>query len=322
VLSSEFVDLGAVVAAPSTAGIRDGAEAPAHKTVSGSAGRLVVLVVDRGELSAGAAHKATQAAAGFLERLPPADRVAVFSLPSGPRLDFTSDRSSVAAALGRIGPARDIVPGQAASLGQRLDANLRSATDRLNALEALVRAMREIPGPKVMVVISGGLTALEAPMESEGRDPRDPLFGLSGQLAAGVVQHLRRIATAAAAARTTFYSVYVSDRAAGSEASNSLYDLSNVSASVHANPGFRVAALETLTAMNGGAMFEVVAGADRAFERVASEISGQYLLGLEPADGDRDGKPHTIEVKVRRKRVAVRARRQFVIVPPTPGGRS
>ena len=53
--------------------------------------------------------------------------------------------------------------------------------------------------------------------------------------------------------------------------------------------------------MSGGALLEVVAGAERAVARLADEMSGQYLLGLEPADGDRDGKPHEITVNVRRK---------------------
>ena len=67
--------------------------------------------------------------------------------------------------------------------------------------------------------------------------------------------------------------------------------------------------LGTLTGLTGGAMFEVVAGASSAFERVATETSGHYLLGLEPAKRDRDGKPHDIEVKVSRKGLDVRARR-------------
>ena len=311
VLSAEFIDLRTASGSTSAPGVEHGspAAAPPGPTVSRPAGRLVVLVVDRGELSAGGVQKTTQAAARLLDRLSPDDRVALFSLPSGPRLDFTTDRAALDAALGRIGPAQDIVMGEEGKR-QLLDAKLRSATDRLNALDALLGALGGIPGAKVMVLISGGFTALEAPLEQDCLDPLSPRYGISGQPAAGLVQHLRRIATAAAAARTTFYSFYVSDRARTFEASKSWYEASNP---VNANPEYRAAALDALTAMGGGAMFEVVAGADRAFERVALEISGQYLLGLEPAEGDRDGKPHTIEVKVRRKRVDVRARRQFVI---------
>ena len=317
VLSADFVDLTGPRQSSSPGEGPSSATAPLPGSPR-STRRLVVLVADRGELSAGGARKATQAAARLLDQLGADDRVAVFSLPSGPRLDFTSDRAAIGAALGRIGPARDIVEGEAMSLRQRLDAHVRSATDRLNALEALLRALAVIPGPKVIVLITGGLTALEAPMERQSGEPLAPPVGVSGQVAVSVVQHLRRIATAAAAARASVYSVYVSERDAANEASKSLYGVSNVSGAVNADPQHRVAALEMLTTMSGGTMFEIVAGGNHAFERVASEISGHYLLGLEPAEGDRDGKPHTIEVKVRRKKLEVRARRQFVVPAARP----
>ena len=37
-------------------------------------------------------------------------------------------------------------------------------------------------------------------------------------------------------------------------------------------------------------MFRVIANPDFAFARVASELSGYYLLGFEPEAGDRDGR--------------------------------
>ena len=59
--------------------------------------------------------------------------------------------------------------------------------------------------------------------------------------------------------------------------------------------------------------FAFLADPDFAFARVASELSGYYLLGFEPEAGDRDGKSHAISVKVRRAGVLVRSRREFGI---------
>ena len=60
-----------------------------------------------------------------------------------------------------------------------------------------------------------------------------------------------------------------------------------------------------------GDMFRVVSNSDFAFQRLSNELSGYYLLGFEPESGDRDSKPHSIGVKVKRGGVTVRARRQF-----------
>jgi hypothetical protein len=58
-------------------------------------------------------------------------------------------------------------------------------------------------------------------------------------------------------------------------------------------------------------MFRVIANPDFSFKRLATELSGYYLIGFEPAAHDRDGKPHKIDVKVGRKDVEVRARPEF-----------
>jgi hypothetical protein len=52
---------------------------------------------------------------------------------------------------------------------------------------------------------------------------------------------------------------------------------------------------------------------EAAFDRLAREISGYYLLGLEPGPRDRDGKDHELKVTVTRPDVTVRARRSVVI---------
>ena len=72
----------------------------------------------------------------------------------------------------------------------------------------------------------------------------------------------------------------------------------------------REAGLETLAARSRGSLFRVVTNPDYVFERLRHEISAHYMLGVEPAERDRDGRAHQIRVQVGRQNVEVRARRQ------------
>ena len=317
VRSADFIEFeppptpaATVAAEPPAAAVVPAPEAPAPPRRA----RLILIAVDRGELSLGGVRIALSALQSLVDRLGPADRVAVISLPDGPRLEFTADRSALKDTLERIVPDRENALNAALPLRERLDTAMRSAVARLDVLEAVVDNLVPIPGPKSLIFVSGGMTAVDSSTcvtRGEGRLDCGP-FGLSASPSATSVARLRRIVTAAAASRTTFYTMWVSQRARE--------DIAEKSYSARLDPlndvAFRQATVETLTSMSGGALLEVVAGADRAVERIASEMSGQYILGLEPADGDRDGKPHEIRVKVARPGVTVRSRRQFVIHTP------
>jgi hypothetical protein len=66
--------------------------------------------------------------------------------------------------------------------------------------------------------------------------------------------------------------------------------------------------LYDLAGLARGAVLPLVGSADAAFERIAHELMGYYLVGFEPAPTDRDGSSHKVQVKVRRDGVTVRAR--------------
>lgn len=344
VLSVDFVDLapGTAVAAEAAA---TGGAAPTVPLALAE-GRRTVIVVDRGQIG-GSVHEAARSAKRLIEQMGPTDRVAVFSLPSGPRVDFSADRAAVAKAMDAIGPLQDTVvsefnlsysealqyadgrvrgmespvaqrecarflapsadvetlgaggtrphAGQACALRVEAEARRvvddheRGVRDRLNALEALVVALADVPGPKSLVLVSGGFSS-----------------ALTGRNY--VAPQLRRIATAAAAAQVSIYSVFFSRRLETMDASRA-----REQHTPEEDRRAQTAGLEQLTGQAGGALFEAVAGAGFAFERIAAETSGRYLLSLESGRNDRDGKPHDIEVKVVRPGVAVRARRQFVM---------
>ena len=59
--------------------------------------------------------------------------------------------------------------------------------------------------------------------------------------------------------------------------------------------------LDQIAGLTGGDVFRVVTNADFAFQRLATELSGYYLLSFEPEPGDRDGRAHKIKIDVRRR---------------------
>jgi hypothetical protein len=68
------------------------------------------------------------------------------------------------------------------------------------------------------------------------------------------------------------------------------------------DPGVMGAGLERFTGVAGGALIRVQSGSgDPAFGRVLRETSAYYLLGVEPEDRERDGRPHYISVEVKRR---------------------
>ena len=78
--------------------------------------------------------------------------------------------------------------------------------------------------------------------------------------------------------------------------------------------------IENMTSAAGGALLEVTGDFEPALDRVAREISASYLLAVEVSAADRDGRPHRVDVKVGRKDVQIRSRRQYVIAKPLPSG--
>ena len=73
--------------------------------------------------------------------------------------------------------------------------------------------------------------------------------------------------------------------------------------------------LEALTAAARGTLFTVTGSGQTLFDRIESEISGFYLLGVESDPKDRDGKTHPIRVEVARRGALLRSRRQLLNAP-------
>lgn len=305
--------------------------------------RYIVLAVDQASFPAGGERSAIEAARRFVDRLDAFDRVALAAFPRpGPVVLPTTDRETIRRALslvvGRADPlqppdpdihfsvseALDIAGGDTRVLDtvfQRecgryttgvdlqicrtnieagvpvvIDALRRRTWQSLNGLHGVIEGLRAVEGRKTVVLLSGGIA---------GTDERAVLDYSS---------EVRGIAEAAASANCFIYALHV-DRSY-----LDAFDVqrNRVSESLSRDAFLMTTGLDTIVGMNGGAKYKVVSGADFAFERVAREIAGYYLLAVEADASDRDGRPHRIRVRVNRSDVDVRSRPQFTVAPPEP----
>ena len=77
--------------------------------------------------------------------------------------------------------------------------------------------------------------------------------------------------------------------------------------------------MDEFTGASGGALLSVAQGTGIGqFERVLRETSSRYLLGVEPAPGDRDGTLRRLSVKGRRLPRSTSVRSRLWVVVPKP----
>ena len=76
--------------------------------------------------------------------------------------------------------------------------------------------------------------------------------------------------------------------------------------------------LRKISDETGGGYFELKKSDQLAptFTRVAQELRSQYLLGFTPAA--LDGKPHRLEVRLKRPGLTARARKSYIAIPDKP----
>jgi VWFA-related protein len=322
------------------------AEFSSNQTQRAGPERLVIIAVDENNIRAGGALPVMRAAGRFLDSLQPNDRVGLIAFPAGQRVEVTNNHQAVKDALTRIsghGQARSsrhyvtlseafqITNGNQAVYNEVFDrecilavgssrqgsmtdlgaADLNSCRTEvavesqqivaqtmqngrttLQVIRQLVRSLRDVEGPKTLVLVS----------ESLPLDDRGELLG-----------EIMDTAADASAGRVTLYGVRIDPPPIDV---SSVASLGSTSLQTSSERSFLFAGFETLVSASRGAVFSATGQGDNAFGRVALEMSGYYLLGLEPAPGDRDGKSHRIEVSVARPGAQLRARREFTVRSP------
>ena len=288
-------------------------------------GRMIMIAVDQMNIRPGAARPILDAATRFLDRLNPADRVAFVSYPEpGIVVDFTGDRQRLRLAMQKVIGAQSRFAGRRniglveaidiASKGDdrrllevsnrecrglvelALDQCQRDIVDESNSIlwttrrdtEASLRGLRQwlehlrdTEGEKTLILLSEGLVT-ESPSDLD-----DVVrTAMRGRISVNVM----------------LMDVPRSDATQGPLPPTFTEDRE-----------LQVRGLNDMASLTRGSIVQIVGTADRAFERLASEISAYYLLSVEQATGDRDGRNHRIDVSVRRNGVTLRSRQAFVL---------
>ena len=301
-----------------------------HSTNADAAtGRLIMLLVDQGNIGSARGKFVIDAASKFVSQLNRSDRIALHTIPgAGPQVEFTSNHALVRTMLqnlvgqasaehGRrrvgIAEAMQLERGEERLLGeiierecpgflepaevQKCSAELRrdaraiyletraATRDTLLSLRAIIDRLIQIPGAKSVILVSEGILL--------DRDYGDVAW----------------LGPLAARAQVTLTVLQLEPPAFDAAANR-------ISATRTADIDLAQEGLSYITGLARGTVIRVVNQADFAFNRLALELSGYYLLSFEPEPGDRDGKSHKIKVTVPgRRNVEMRARSEFAVNP-------
>ena len=295
---------------------------------------LVVIAVDEANIKAGTMRPMLPAVTRFIDRLAPADRIAIvsFGLGTSSWSDFTSDwnaikakaaqmpgqlaateppwsfRVGIGAALAELRGEQDALSAviSRACAGAQFDraqANcpqrvkleaasvaalaLRNADLTINGLRELLTVLKTVDAPKTLLLISDG-------------------FALDRSVGHRRVVELGDLA---AAARTTIYSLKLEEEPINITEPGSRTPFETQQDQIERRQG-----LELLAQASRGGLLTLSGTGTGAFDRIESEMSGYYLLGVESTPRDRDG-PRALQVGVARPGVTVRARRAMTIDP-------
>jgi len=331
VVSAEYVKL--VDDAPVIVGARrTAAPAPAANPFFSSnaptlsPGRIILLMVDEGNIRLGQGRDVMRAAAKFVDGLSPNDRVAVAAIPRGAVVDFTSDHERVREAL-------LATVGRASAFKGRFFMSLSEAIAAYEHSDGMLRNqlfMRECAAVQNNPV---ELTRCEIEVEQEAgefvhhqrQQTQASLFGMreilrslaaldgpksvilisEGLVLEGLGGEVDEIAAVAADVRASLDVM--------------LLDVPAVDVTQAQRPTTpredrdkQVTGLEMIAGFSRGALHRVFSSSDPAFTRIMRSMAGHYLIGVEAQAADRDGRRHRISVKTSRKGVTLFSRRGFL----------
>ena len=339
VLSAELVEsrgaasMSAVERAAATAG------PPVRPTLP----RVVFIAIDCLSFDASASRHVIDSARAFINQLPPTDEVGLFAYPYGPKISPTTDHAAVGRSLATVMGQRHVpftqfhlrpaeivdLSGPASSSMARESAALEAVVMRecgdvpddtcrrglmmeisgaalyyegqgnagLGMLRSLLEQLSATNGRKTLVLISAGMIASDVP----GGRPDISDLGI-------------RVGREAARSNTSVYTLFL-DTTGTDRFQAQVRGADKNLQSVGRDSEILGRWLDQFSGEAGGALFRVQVGSgEHAFNRVLSETSAYYLLGVEPGEEDRDGRTHEVKVKTSQKNVTLRGRR-WVMVP-------
>jgi VWFA-related protein len=289
-------------------------------------GRLIMILVDQGNIRTGSARAVMNSAKKFVDTLTPEDRVAVVAIPGpGELVDFTNNHDRVREALLRI-------VGQATALKSRFNLSVTESmalymrSDAQLALQVILRECgqviaaaeaerceREVDQDAAEVVnevrqrtqdsVHGMRAVFKSLAGLEG--PKSVILVSEGLIFEGLGSETDDLASVAADSRATLDIL--------------LLDVPMFDVAQSARPttpredrNLQVTGLEQLAGASRGDLYRINTSAEYAFDRISRSLDGYYLLAVESRPDDRNGRRHRLAVKSTRRGISIRSRRTFL----------
>jgi VWFA-related protein len=298
-------------------------------------GRMILIAIDQINIRPGTLQPILKAASAFLDHLSPLDQVGFIAYPEpGPRVNFTSDKLKLRLAMqGLIGQSErisvstlNIGASEALALYDKRDqlilaqvvarecrglaVDQRGQCERdifTEASEIAIRLRQNAELSRVAIRdILTRLALLEGPKS---------LILISEGLALQDDDEVQAIVALAGRARTSINIMSV-------DLQRNDITITEAPPTQSQDRRIQLEGLEALAVLSRGALFHVVGTGENIFDRLASEISAYYLLGVEQRPSDAKGDRHRIDVSVRRQNVTIRSRQAFVLSPTLNAKRS
>jgi VWFA-related protein len=320
VISAELVDVHQSAKAPAAAASTAPLAPTAAEAPAPSDGPTYFLTIDCLSFEPTQTVPVIKMAKSFVSRLGPGERIGVFAYPTGPKVEATTNREEVLKALDQVygqnypppgfttetRPSPHAIVDSTDPHGARMGDAYRIAlqeesqnTASLGMLSAFMRALRGLPGRKVVVLVSSGLISADKP-------------GLRPDLG----EHGMAIGQEAAASNATIYSLFVDQTFLGYGAARRPLGTGE---RIGRDAEILNRYLDQVSGASGGAMLTSLSDdGTAAFNRILDETSSYYMLGVEAENSDRDGKPHALTVKTTAPGATVRAR-SWVMIPKSAG---
>ena len=288
-------------------------------------GRLIVLLIDQGNIRTGAARSVMVSAKKFIDTLTPDDRVSVVAIPGpGELVEFTTDHDKVREALLRIVGTADAVRSRFnLSITEAMAIYMRSDSQR--AAEVVLRECGTLAGidldkceREVDQDAAEIANEIRHSTEASLHGMRAVLTGLAGiEGPKSVILMSEGLIFEGLGGETDELAGIAADSQASLDVL--LLDVPRFDASTSTRPTtpredreMQTSGLEMLAGASRGELYRINTSAEFAFDRIARSLDGYYLLGVESRAEDRNGRRHRLGVKSLRRGVSIRSRRSFL----------
>jgi VWFA-related protein len=298
-------------------------------------GRMILIAVDQSNVRPGSMTAIMTAAQKFVDHLSPLDQVAFIAFPEpGPQVNFTSDRLRVKQAMrGLIGQSSpiglnnyNIGTSEALAIydkrdpvvladvmarecrGLTVDQRSECERDIINEASQLAARVRTT-AEQSRVAIRDILTRLQF------IDGHKSTILISEGLAIDDTNEIDSIVALAGRARTSISIMSVDLQA------NDI-TIAQAPPTRSQDRRLQMTGLESLAVQSRGALYFIAGTGENIFDRISSELSAYYLLGVEQRPADANQSRRRIDVSVRRQNVIIRSRQAFVLSPTLNARRS